>query len=212
MESAGRPWQAIAVAVCVLGLAVSGWPPPSEGIAPLGGVEAGQSIFSQPEETGIACILVDETTGFFQGQPLLPYLNGPGSEALQRYFSRLGKLDEPLSVPIDLTWPSLIVDPRTLTAGMPLSGEMPAGGIGGDVLLHEPVLVFVFGDSCEWDARSDVGPGDVRAEDVRVLEFLEMTVSSEATRVLYCDPGLMTEPNLFLVLSPVQTGPVTLCP
>ena len=212
MESASRPWQAIAVAVCVLGLAFSGWPPPSEATSPLDGAETGQSLFSQLEETGVACILRDDTTALVPGRPPFSAPNGPSSTAIHRYLRRLGEFDESLSASIDLTWPSLIVDPHSLTAGMLLSAQTPEGETAEERLFPAPVAVVVFGDPCEWDAPSGVEPGAENGENCRVLGFLEMTVTSDATRVLYCDPGLMTEPNLFLVLSPVQSGPVTLSP
>lgn len=215
MEVAGRPWQAIAVAVCVLGLAVSDGPPLAEGPFPWVRDEIGRNIFSQPEEMVIGSDRSHESIDLLLRQPALCCVETTEWVPIARYLNRLGQLNEPVPGPIDLTWPCLIVDPYLLTEGMPLSLEAPGRQPPEDVSLPEPVLVLVFGDDYETDSLHDAASSaSYVANDtyVRVLNFLEMAISSDTTRVLYCDPGLMTEPNLFLVLSPIQSGSVTLRP
>ena len=201
MEPAGGPWQAIAVAVCMLGLAVSGCPPLAEGLSPLLGEDA--------------CpwgVCADERTGYLLTQPA-----GEDSDfgPIERFLYRLREYEEPFPCPVDLTWPSLILDPCVLTEGMDLTRLLPVSEGDDNTPLPEPVLVLVFGDACEPGATmgSVQGTGQVEGDaSIGILRFLEMAVSSDTTRVLYCDPALITGPDMFLVLSPVQSGPVTLQP
>ena len=200
MQPASAPWQAIAVAVCMLGLSVSDRLP-----------LAGKTPLSVCEATSLA-VSADEIMGGLLSQPLVQQGE---LEPIERFLYRLREFEEPFPRTVDLTWPSLIVDPCVLTEGMDLARIVPVLGQEYNAGPPELVLVLVLGDSCGPAAFADpMGSGEAMDVDasIEILGFVEMAFSSDETHVLYCDSALITGSDHFFVLSPVQSAPVTFQP